>query len=63
MTRASVTHEMKQPSLFESATHRPRWEDLPLEVRLRVTRLLSELLSGRIAQPLLTIEAKGGDDE
>ena len=63
MPKLSVAHELAQPSLFESAPQRPRWEDLPMEVRHRVTRLLSELLSSKGAQSLLASEAEGGDNE
>jgi len=63
MPKPRVIRELAQPNLFESAPLRPRWEDLPLEVRGQVTRLLSELLSGRVAQSLLTGRAEGGDDE
>jgi len=63
MSKPKVVRELAQSRLFESAPLRPRWEDLPLEVRHQVIRLLSELLSSRIAQSLLTERAKGGDHE
>lgn len=63
MPKPRVVRELAQPSLFESAPLHPRWEDLPLEVRRQVTRLLSELLSSRVAQSLLAGRAEGRDDE
>jgi hypothetical protein len=63
MPKLSVAHELAQPSLFESARKHPRWEDLPMDVRRRVTRLLSELLLNRGAQLRLSSEAEGGKDE
>jgi hypothetical protein len=36
--------DWRQPSLFDSTLHQPRWEELPLEVRRRSTHPLPELL-------------------
>ena len=63
MAKLSVAHELAQPSLFESAPKHPRWEDLPMDVRRRVTRLLLQLLLNRGAQSRLSSEAEGGNDE
>jgi len=63
MPKLSVANELAQPSLFESAPKHPRWEDLPMDVRRRVTRLLSELLLNRGAQSRLSSEAEGGKNE
>ena len=63
MPKPRIIRERAQPSLFESAPNRPRWEDLPLEVHHRVIYLLSKLLSSRAARSLVTGGAEGGHDE
>jgi hypothetical protein len=63
MPKLSVAHKLAQSSLFEASPQCPRWEDLPTEVRRRVTRLLSELLLSSVAQPQRADQAEGGNDE
>jgi hypothetical protein len=49
------------PSLFDPIVKPPQWNDLPQEIRRRITPLLIQLLR-RAVQKLARVQ-KGGDDE
>jgi hypothetical protein len=52
-----------QPALFDPVAHRPKWKDLPPEVRQQATQLLRELLLGPAAQELLRQRQSGENHE
>ena len=50
------------PSLFDPIVKPPQWNDLPQEIRRRITPLLIQLLQRRAVQKLARVQ-KGGADE
>jgi hypothetical protein len=63
MDRSKHLQARKQPMLFDPVPNRPRWEDLPPEVRQQATQLLRELLLSPAAQELLRQRPPGGNHE
>lgn len=48
----------QQADLFEPAPPRPRWTDLPHDVRMTVSALVAQLLAAGWRQPLPTADAE-----
>jgi hypothetical protein len=60
MRKTNARSHLAQPSLFDPLTHRPRWDQLPLEIRHQVLSLLIDLLKQAASRRAPSSQAQGG---